>query len=124
MMTMTLRTLSLALLLSAPLLPACDGGGDEEEGPNVDCATATVPKYSEMSAWGKCITCHNSNLTGTARQAAPEGINYDTYEGARANAQTAMSEVFEGAMPLAGSPTLSEAEKTQIYNWASCDTPN
>jgi hypothetical protein len=35
-----------------------------------------------------------------------------------------MDEVFEGAMPLAGSPTLTDAEKTQIYNWASCDTPH
>jgi hypothetical protein len=81
---MTLRSLSLALLLSAPLLPACDGGGDDEEGPNVDCATATVPKYSEMTAaWGKCVTCHSSNLTATARNGAPAGINYDTYEAAR-----------------------------------------
>lgn len=121
-LTMTLRTLSLALLFSAPLLPACDSG-DGSDGPNVDCATAKVPKYTEMTAWAKCVSCHSSTLTGTARSAAPMGINYDTYAGARANAQSAMSEVFEGSMPLAGSPTLSDAEKDQIYNWASCDTP-
>ena len=122
---MTLRSLPLALLLSAPLLPACEGGGENEEGPNVDCATATVPKYSEMTAaWGKCVTCHSSTLTATARNGAPAGINYDTFEAARTNAQTAMDEVFEGAMPIAGYPKLTDAEKTQIYNWASCDTPN
>jgi uncharacterized membrane protein len=120
---MTLRTLSLALLFSAPLLPACDDTGDGSDGPNVDCATATVPKFSEMTAWAKCTTCHSSTLTGTARQAAPEGINYDSYAAARTNSQSAMSEVFEGAMPLAGQPKLTDAEKDQIYNWASCDTP-
>ena len=81
---MTLRTLSLALLLSAPLLPACDSGeGDEGgEGPNVDCATVTPPKYSEITAWSKCVTCHSSTLTGAARANAPAAINYDTYDAA------------------------------------------
>ncbi len=120
--SMTLRTLSLALLLSAPLLPACDSG-DDEGGPNVDCSTVTVPKFAEVTAFAKCTACHSSTLTGTARSAAPEGINYDTYAAARANAPTAMSEVYEGAMPLPGSPPLTDAEKDQIYNWASCDTP-
>jgi len=118
---MTLR-LALVLLLAAPLLPACDGG-EETDGPNIDCATATVPKFAEMTAWGKCTNCHSSSLTGAARNAAPEGINYDNFADARANAQTAMHEVYEGEMPLAGSPDLTEAEKTQIYTWASCDTP-
>jgi len=123
---MTLRTLSLALLLSAPLLPACDSGDGDEggEGPNVDCNSVTPPKYSEITAWDKCVTCHSSTLTGAARANAPAAINYDTYDGAKANAAKAIDEVYEGAMPPAGSPPLSDAEKTQIYNWASCDTPN
>lgn len=122
---MTLRLLPLALLLLT--LPACESEGDEEggEGPNVDCATATVPKFADMSAaWGKCTTCHSSTLTGTARNAAPEGIDFDKFETARTWADTAMSEVYEGAMPIAGYPELTDAEKTQIYNWASCETPN
>lgn len=118
----TLRTLSLSLLLSAPLLPACDGG-DEQEGPDVDCSTATVPKFAEITAWGKCTSCHSSTLTGPARNAAPAAINYDDYASARTNADKAMHEVYEGEMPPAASPQLTDAEKTQIYNWASCDTP-
>jgi uncharacterized membrane protein len=120
---MTIRHLTLALLLSAPFLPACDDGGDEEEGPDVDCATATVPKFAEMTAWAKCTNCHSSALTGAARNAAPEGINYDNFGDARNNAELAMHEVFEGEMPLPGSPQLTEQEKQQIYNWASCGTP-
>jgi uncharacterized membrane protein len=121
------RLLSLALL--AALLPACDSGGGDgdgdggDEGPDVDCATATVPKFSEMTAWTKCTNCHSSALTDSARNAAPLGVDFDTVAAARANAQIAMDEVFEGSMPLAGFPQLSDAEKTQIYNWASCDTP-
>ncbi len=120
---MTLRTLSLALLLSAPLLPACDSG-ESEDGPDVDCDAVTVKKFSEITAWAKCVSCHNSQLTdASARQAAPLGIDFDTYSSARANAQTAMHEVYEGEMPPASSTQLTAEEKEQIYNWASCDTP-
>lgn len=121
----TPRRLALALLATAALIPACEQEHEEDgDGPNVDCGAVTVPKFSEMTAWTKCTTCHSSTLTGQDRKAAPVGIDFDTFESARANADTAMSEVFEGAMPLPGNPTLTEAEKTQIYDWASCDTPN
>ncbi len=117
--------LSLALL-PALLLPACDDGasGDDEGANNVDCGTVTVPKFAEMTAWAKCTTCHSSTLTAMDRKAAPPGIDFDTYASAKANAQTAMDEVEEGAMPLAGYPELTADEKSQIINWASCDTPN
>jgi len=116
--------LSLALLPTL-LLPACDSGeSGDDEGANVDCNTVTVPKFSEMTAWGKCTTCHSSTLTAMDRKAAPPGIDFDTYAAAKANAQTAMDEVEEGAMPLAGYPELTADEKSQIINWASCDTPN
>jgi uncharacterized membrane protein len=118
---MTLLRLPLALLFSALLLPAC--GGEDEGGPNVDCGSVTVPKFAEVTAFAKCTTCHSAALTGTARVGAPAGINYDNYADAKANATKGMDEVYEGSMPLAGSPALTEAEKTQIYNWASCDTP-
>jgi uncharacterized membrane protein len=121
---MTLRTLPLALLLSALSLPACDSGETEEEGPNVDCASVTVPKFSEITAWSKCVSCHNSMLTDpAARQAAPVGIDFDVYSAARTHADKAMHEVFEGEMPPAASAQLTADEKDQIYNWASCDTP-
>lgn len=118
---MTLLRLPLALLFSALLLPAC--AGEEEEGPNVDCGAVTPPKFAEVTAFAKCITCHSTAVSGAARAGAPAGINYDTFDAAKANAPKGMDEVYEGAMPPAGLPALTEAEKTQIYNWASCDTP-
>jgi uncharacterized membrane protein len=123
---MTFRPL-LALLAAAALLPACDSGeGSEEgvEGPNVDCSAVTVPKFSEMTAWAKCTNCHSSTLTDAARAGAPVGIDFDKVESARTHAATAQDEVYKGDMPLPGSPALTEAEKQQIYNWSSCDTPN
>lgn len=113
-----LKLCTLALL--TPLL-ACQGGG--QDGPNVDCSMITAPKFAEMTAWAKCTSCHASTLTGSARAGAPVGIDFDVYDAAVAHAQVAMDEVYMGAMPVAGSPPLSDAEKQQIYEWASCDTP-
>lgn len=122
-----LRTWLFALAL-APLAAAACGGGEESDdagdGPEIDCATVTVPKFSEMSAvWGKCTTCHASTLTGASRVNAPVGVDFDTYAAAKTNAATAMHEVYEGAMPPAGLPALSEDEEDQLYRWASCGTP-
>jgi len=109
--------------LITPLLPAYDSGGGGNDGPNIDCTTATVPKFAAMTAWAKCTTCHSSTLASDARRGAPAGINYDNYADARTHAQQAMDQVYAGEMPLPGNPELTEEEKTQIYTWASCETP-
>jgi len=120
-----LRPWLLALAL-APLA-ACGGDeGNEDAGdvPEVDCAAAPAPKYSEMaSVWAKCTTCHAATVTNAARAGAPPDVNFDTYAAAKAEASTAMHEVYEGAMPPAASPALSSAEEDQLYRWASCGTP-
>jgi uncharacterized membrane protein len=129
---MILRLLSLALLCLA--LPACDSGGDDDDddgaaeghehtAPEVDCATVTAPSFSEMSAWSKCTNCHSSTLTEAARNAAPVGVDFDTFASARSSAEHAMEEVYTDRMPLPGHPALTDAERDQIYNWASCGTP-
>lgn len=110
------RVLSpLAFFLFATQL-ACSGGGTA-----VDCKAVTVTKYSEMTAWNKCTTCHSSTLTGASRAGAPAGIDFDMYDAAVMDADRALSEVESGSMPPGGN--LSSADKTQIINWASCDTP-
>jgi uncharacterized membrane protein len=90
---------------------------------SVDCAKVTVPKYTEMTAWARCVTCHSSSLSGASRAGAPPGVDFDNYDAALADADEALSEVEDGEMPPSGSPQLSAAEKDQILHWASCDTP-
>ena len=121
-----LRFLLLATLLSPLALTGCDGGGDDggDDGPNIDCNESAAPGYSTMSAvWAKCTTCHATDKMGAARGGAPEGYNYDTPEAAKAEAEEAQEQVFNGVMPPAGQPQLTEAEKDMLYRWASCDTP-
>lgn len=113
--TDSIHLLFVSLVLVAPI--ACTGSSSTQ----VDCKTASVPKFADMKAWDKCTSCHATTLTGASRAGAPSDINYDNYDDAVADADRAQSEVEAGAMPPGGG--LTSAERDQIVVWASCDTP-
>lgn len=114
--TSTLRTLALAGALVAGVA-ACG-----EDLPSVDCATPAVPTYAMVNAFAvSCNTCHASTLSGAARFGAPPGINYDTYEAAKAHAESGVKEVFGGSMPPTGA--LPAGDKEVFYRWGLCGTP-
>lgn len=108
-----LRCLAILATMAAPF--ACNGGSQ------VDCKTVTVPSYAAMTAWKDCTSCHAATLSGASRAGAPPDINFDNYADAVADADRALSEVESGSMPPGGK--IAAADKTQIINWASCDTP-
>lgn len=109
----------LALALSLPCAACGDSSGT---GAAIDCETATVKTFDEISgAFSKCTSCHDSALVGpTDRQAAPDGVNYDTCDGARAEASAITSQINDGLMPPSDQPQLSDTEKTDILTWAAC----
>jgi uncharacterized membrane protein len=113
------RVLCLAFLAGAA---AC-GGGDEL--PEVDCTMPAVPTFAQVTAFTtSCGNCHSSELVGAARNGAPTGIDYDTYDSAVRFAEKAAEEVNEGAMPPGGAATaLTAMEKETLFRWALCETP-
>jgi len=107
---------------------------EKENLPAVDCASETVPKFSEVTLFSKtCVNCHSSSKTGDQRkgegaEAAPATINFDTYEAAKVSAIPAASELYEderGAMPPedSGLAVATDAEKHAVLVWAKCGTP-
>lgn len=111
--------IGLVVAVALGVLGAC--GGDDEELPTVDC-TGTVPKYDDVAAFDKCVTCHSSELSGSARKDAPADVNFDTESAARKNAEKAAEEVNGGAMPPPSSGIkLTNEEKDDLYKWALCD---
>ncbi len=119
---MPLRALVVLLVLLAPL-PACEPN-DGDTGPNVDCDAISVPKFSEITAWTTCTGCHTASIDDQVlRGGAPVGVDFDELAPAREWAAAAMDEVYAGNMPPATEPQPTAAEKQQIYNWASCGTP-
>jgi hypothetical protein len=117
------RLIGLSLVLGAGLLLAC-GGDDPPPAPLVDCTMVTAKKYSELTIWPLCVSCHSSALSGAARMLAPVGTNFDSYEAAKARAPFAASRVNLGQMPPAGSPQPSATQKAELIAWATCGTPN
>ena len=118
---MNQRLLVPTALALISLLAACGDSGDT--GAPVDCST--VKTYGELSgAFSKCTTCHDSTLTNaTDRQAAPDDVNFDTYDAAKASAADSVDQINQALMPPSDEAQLTAAEKTDLLTWFQCDTP-
>lgn len=92
--------------------------------PTVDCSTATVPTYSQLAIWSTCTDCHAKTASGGARQGAPSDVNFDTYQAATASAEKAAATVNGGSMPPGNERQPTTDQKTALYAWALCGTPN
>jgi len=121
-----LRTWLIAIALIGAL-GACGGDDDDEhaEGdhdlPQVDCDDGAVVEYEDVSAFDKCVVCHDSSKTGDARAKAEVGVDFDTEALATKSAEKAAEEVFEGEMPPEGSGiTITDEQKETLYRWALC----
>ena len=97
-----------------------DGGMQPHTSDNVTC-NGTPPTFQQVTAFDKCVICHAATKTGAQRAAAPPNINFDTEAAADAHAERAVSLVVIGVMPpRASGLTLTDAEKQQLYDWATC----
>jgi uncharacterized membrane protein len=121
-----IRALLFTLLaVGATAAASCSSEDEETTLPTVDCATATVPTFANVTVFSAvCTGCHASTKTGTARKNAPVGLDFDTFTAAQPHAQKAVSEVFDGSMPPNGAnATLTETQKQELYAWGLCGTP-
>ena len=109
----------LALALSLPSAACGDSSGT---GTPIDCETATVKTFDEISgAFSKCTSCHDSALVGpTDREAAPDGVDYDTCAGADVKRADISSQIEQGLMPPSDKPQLSDTERTDLLTWVAC----
>jgi uncharacterized membrane protein len=104
------------------------GCESEPELPKIDCAMVeTVPTYSQLTIFQVCTQCHGTDKTGTARHDADDDVNFNTYADAKASAEEAAAEVNGGDMPPANPGielrAITADEKTALYQWALCGTP-
>ena len=133
-----------ALLLVSGLACACAGSAGGETGPTgesagsrplqavaghagslaaepapLDCTSP--PEYADVAAFRTCTLCHSSERSGAGRLGAPAAINFDSEAEAKPYASAAQRVVSGGIMPPRSSGvSLTEAEKQQLYTWASC----
>ncbi len=92
------------------LASGCSSGAS-----TVDCATADVKPFSELSSsFIYCTSCH-----GEGR--ADSGVRYDTYDAAVRHAQAAEDTIADGSMPPGGD--MPDAEAEAVYAWVQCGMP-
>jgi hypothetical protein len=129
---MTNRLLGIVLVAASAVGLAATSCSDDASTGDGDADCSTVKGYAELSsAISRCTGCHSSTLVGaTARYAAPDGTDYDTYEGAKQQAEAPkgkdlVSRIQDGTMPLSPMPggTFQGTEKQDLITWAQCGTP-
>jgi uncharacterized membrane protein len=115
-----------SLILSVAACGSSSGEEEEELPPVIDCSTVQpVPKFSEVEAFQTvCTNCHSTSKTGSARNGAPTDINFDQFSSASSHAEQAAIEVNVGAMPPDFSGlSLTQVQKTTLFDWAMCGAP-
>ena len=126
-----MRLFSIAAVLALCVL-ACGGDDDDDSATNGGTGGSgggdrcdDAPSFSEVTALSQvCVNCHSSTLTGNARNGAPEGYDFDQYESASDKADEIEVLVQSGQMPPTYSGyALSDAQKSALYLWIDCDTP-
>jgi uncharacterized membrane protein len=113
---------SLALFFALSCGTGDDPATDGNSGASAPPADPTWENYIQAFFDGYCVRCHSSDLTGSARQGAPAGIDYNTYELAVQNAAGAKTEVSSAGMPPSD-PLPTDAERNALVKWVDNGTP-
>ncbi len=113
-------------------LTACSGADESNQTEasfppfNGDCSTVkAVPTFAELEQGllPICRGCHSARVVGAARQNAPEGIDFDTYEIFSAFADNAVLLVQNRLMPPPAGEGPTESQRNQLFAWAACGKP-
>ena len=117
----TLRPLGLLLFI------ACNDGGTDSAIalPDVlgQCDAELAIAWSDVQPIfaDNCTGCHASERLADDRQDAPIGVDYDTAETARLNAELTWQMIRYGQMPLTGEVDPEDA--LLIWEWLNCGGP-
>jgi uncharacterized membrane protein len=66
----------------------------------------------------RCTSCHASEPANSAFTSAPLGVELDTIDGLRLNAERVyLATVINRTMPLGNLTQMTETERTAIANW-------
>lgn len=68
----------------------------------------------------ECQTCHDSSLTGAARNAAPVGVDYDVQSVVLSTAQEMYDRMRDTDFPMPPDGNLSSADIELVRIWLAC----
>jgi uncharacterized membrane protein len=111
------------------LAAACSGGSSNDGPPaeascpdlsNVNCPSPPPSYETEVQPIlaNRCYACHGPGGIETA------SINLSTYDDVRNLQEDIVSQVSSCKMPLADAGPMPVAERTTLYEWLQCSSPN
>jgi len=119
------RRTSWSVVALAAVFAACSSD-DESPAPTHSPELACAVGYEDFGGpfllnW--CVGCHSSSLAPEARQGAPYGVDFDTLDGVRAQADRIRAvAVDSNRMPPLGGP--EPAERQTFGEWLDCGAPS
>ena len=109
----TIAFVAFALLSSLGI--GCGEAGLGDCPSDSAAAEAAGQKIVEAS----CNYCHGSQVAGSARQGAPDNLNFDVLATAKSEAEEMYSEAESGSMPPSGTKiTGTDLENMRV--WLAC----
>jgi uncharacterized membrane protein len=120
-----MRTLLLLGLL------ALTGCGTAPTATGATCptgSTLTYDNFGKAFMSNYCTRCHSSTLSGSARQNAPAGTDFDSVANIRndllgIDREAAASAAVSNTDMPEGSPSPTAAERKQLGEWLACGAP-
>jgi mono/diheme cytochrome c family protein len=103
---------TLVFALTTTLLTAAGCGDDLGECP-ADSAAQQAQGLEVLET--KCMNCHSSQVSGSARLGAPSDLNFDDTGTVKDEAGEMWGEADEGAMPPTGELSAEDKEALRVY---------
>lgn len=95
------------------------GCGEEGLG---DCPTdsAAAEAAGQKIIEAQCVYCHGSQAVGSARQGAPDDLNFDKLDTVKAEAAEMYEETESGAMPPGSAAKITGTDLENVRVWLAC----
>lgn len=111
-----------AVLWSIVAFGAACGTKSDPVDANGETTPVTFDADVEPILTARCTGCHSSALTGSERNGAPAGLNWDDYASAAAHSERIYLRCNAGTMPPNG-PKLTDDEISVLLAWDTQGAP-
>ncbi len=103
---------------------AAEDSGAGGDGGGADCPDLTYENFAADFLGSFCTRCHNSALSGAARNGAPAGLNWDQLDVVRDNLDRIRVRATQVNTMPPTEPRPDEDQRALLAEWIDCGAPS